>query len=280
MAANSPNQSPIEATNLTEDQTHQVPQIRLQLPFSPLPEMRIQIPFQTDSPLSAYTDDEATTPDSPRRYGRIMLKDSNESSPMDQTQSNNMLPPPDYEPMHDYLRALATNPPQRSARYYSPNSNTFLSPTSRPQTPRLYMPYTDSPTADGSENNGRRGIITLSPLSADTPSAPPSYEELYLQHPCPRQQSRLLELVRELEDSESNVAEEVCKFVLGLLFLVLLVLVIGLIFNWGRPMPLRDSLGRPAGPQIPTIHDFSRVASLAQAAKIKTLCGGRCKIAA
>lgn len=292
MADDNQNQNPMESASADQ---MEIPQIRLQHPLPPLPRMRIHIPFQSDSPLSAYTDDSFLTPDSPRHHSRITLKDSNEGSPLDEGQTEQgqgertQPPPPDYEPMHDYLLALALHRPERSPRYYSPTSNTFLSPSSRPQTPALYMPYRDSPTADPNDRS-RPAIITLSPLSPSTPTAPPSYEELYLQHPCPVQQSRLLELVRQLEASDTNIAEEICKFVIGFVFIVLTVVIIGMVFNWGRPVQdVGAGAGADAGasrfvipdtavPVQMQIHNLPRLGSMTKLGKFKTLCGGRCKI--
>jgi hypothetical protein len=130
--------------------------------------------------------------------------------------------PPDYEPMYDYLRSRPINP------FTSPNSNTFLSPTSRPQSPVDYMPYSD--------DVDHPFIITLSPLSPLSrpgEQAPPSYEELYMQHPCPQRQEELAELVRMM-DGEGGRAEEICKFVIGMVMLTLCVVGVGLAFNWGR----------------------------------------------
>lgn len=134
--------------------------------------------------------------------------------------------PPEYEPMYDYLRSH----PRPINPFTSPNSNTFLSPTSHPQSPVDYTPYSDEPF-----------VINLSPLSPHTQSpnphlgeaAPPSYEELYLQHPTPRRQDELLELVRQM-DSEGNRAEDICKFVIGMVILALSVVGVGLALNWGK----------------------------------------------
>ena len=292
MTDDNPNQSPTESTgsgegtSTTESQTS-IPQIRLQQPLPPLPRMRIQIPYQNDSPLSAYTDDTFLTPNSPKQRSRIVLKDSNEGSPIDGSQaecqqgSRTQPAPPDYKPIHDYLRTLVLTRQERSSRYYSPTSNTFLSPSSRPLSPSIYMPYSDSPS------DQRRAIITLSPLSPtgnnnrQTPTDPPSYEELYLQHPCPIQQSRLLELVRQLEESESNLAEDVCKFVVGLVFVVITVLIVGMVFNWGRPFPgLSPNAAQPVvqGGLPVRLHNMPRLGSMTKVGKFKTLCGGRCKI--
>jgi hypothetical protein len=289
MADDNTNQSPTESTRSREstraiENQVSVPQIRLQQPLPPLPRMQIQIPYQSNSPLSAYTDDSFLTPDSPKQRPRIILKNTNEGSPIEASQAdhpqvNGTRPaPPDYEPMHDYLRALALHRQERPSRYYSPTSNTFLSP-SHPQSPSLYMPYSDSPT---SPDGQQRAVITLSPLSPTSnnnqhiPSDPPSYEELYLQHPCPVQQSQLLELVRQLEETESSLAEEVCKFAIGLVFVVLTVLIVGIVFNWGRPFP---------GPQpviqggLPVrLHNVPRLGSMTKIGRFKTLCGGRCKM--
>jgi hypothetical protein len=296
MADDNANQSPTESTSSREstsatENQGSIPQIRLQQPLPPLPRMQIQIPYQSNSPLSAYTDDSFLTPNSPQQHSRITLKDTNEGSPTeasqaDQPQVNRIRPaPPDYEPMHDYLRALALHRQERPLRYYSPTSNTFLSPASRLQSPSLYMPYSDSPT---SPDGQQRAIITLSPLSPTgdsnqhTPSDPPSYEELYLQHPCPIQQSRLLELVRQLEETESSLAEEVCKFAIGLVFVVLIVLIVGIVFNWGRPFPSLSSSVRPQpivqGGMPVRLHSMPRLGSMTKIGKFKTLCGGRCKM--
>jgi hypothetical protein len=134
--------------------------------------------------------------------------------------------PPEYEPMYDYLRSH----PQMINPFASPNSNGFLSPTSHAQSPVDITPYRDEPF-----------IITLSPLSPHSrpqhqnhgEAGLPSYEELYLQHPTVPRQNELLELVRQM-DSEGNRAEDVCKFVLGMILLALTVVGVGLAFNWGK----------------------------------------------
>lgn len=131
--------------------------------------------------------------------------------------------PPEYEPMYDYLRSRPT-----VHAFTSPNSNTFLSPTSAPQSPVDYTPYRDSAE--------HPFIITLSPLSPTSgreQQPPPSYEELYLQHPCPHRQGELAALVRQM-DSEYSVSEEICKFMLGMCMLALCIVGVGLAFNWGR----------------------------------------------
>lgn len=140
--------------------------------------------------------------------------------------------PPEYEPMYDYLRSR----PRPIHAFTSPNSNTFLSPTSGPQSPTDFMPYRD--------DVDHPFIITLSPLSPQhLPHAQnqdgegeeglPSYEELYLQHQCPHRQDELQQLVRQM-DAEGNMAEEICKFVVGMIMLGLCVVGVGLAFNWGR----------------------------------------------
>lgn len=145
------------------------------------------------------------------------------TSPAPEDQSN----PPEYAPMYDYLRSL----PRPIHAFTSPNSNTFLSPTSLPQSPTDFMPYRDSIE--------HPFIITLSPLSPRQPNngegeeGPPSYEELYLQHPCPHRQGELQELVRQM-DAEGHWAEEICKFVIGMVMLSLCVVGVGLAFNWGK----------------------------------------------
>lgn len=131
--------------------------------------------------------------------------------------------PPAYEPMYDYLRS-------RPNPFTSPNSNAFLSPTSRPHSPVDFMPYRDSVD--------HPFIITLSPLSPMSrpppgEPAPPSYEELYLQHQCPHRQGELAELVRQM-DSEGEWADEICKFVFGMVMLSLCIVAVGLAFNWGK----------------------------------------------
>jgi hypothetical protein len=295
MADGRPNQNPSESAisnesaSVAENQIP-IPQLRLQQPLPPLPRMQIQIPYQGNSPLSAYTDDSFLTPGSPKVHSRITLKDSNEGSPIDASHAERRhgersQPPPDYEPMNDYLRALALHRQDRSQRHYSPTSNTFLSPSSRPHTPSIYMPYSDSPSGP---DDRRQAIITLSPLSPSannqsTSGNPPSYEELYLQHPCPVQQSRLLELVRELEGSESSVAEDICKFIIGLVFVIFTVMIIGMAFNWGRPIH-----GLATGAESQAIMEgeipaqFVNMPKLGSMSKVgkfrKTLCGGRCKI--
>ncbi|KAH8600628.1 hypothetical protein B0O99DRAFT_286133 [Bisporella sp. PMI_857] len=133
--------------------------------------------------------------------------------------------PPEYEPMYDYLRS---RPPIHI--FASPNSNAFLSPTSRGQSPTAFTPYTDEE---------RPFVITLSPLSphgqAQNPGepAPPSYEELFLQYSCPQRQGELQQMVRRM-DNEGEWAEEICKFICGMVILALTIVGAGFAFNWGR----------------------------------------------
>lgn len=298
MADDSPTQNQTESASSSADSSPretqmEIPEIRLQQtslpppPPPPLPRMRIQIPYQRDSPLSAYTDDSFLSPSPATRQSRTALKDSNKSSPSDSNRMGHeqgQSQPPDYQPTYDYLRSLALHQQTRSARHTSPTSNTFLSPSSRTHNPSLYMPYSDSATSD----DRHLSIITLSPLSPtgirpSSPGEPPSYEELYLQHPCPNQQTRLLELVREL-DNESNIAEEVCKFLMGLGFIILTVLVIGLIFNWGRNPAVQANtpariLGLPPAGTMAKV-SIPRLGSMVKVGKFNTLCGGRCKLSA
>ena len=279
----SANASPVEGQRL-------VRQLRLEQPLPPVPEIRLQIPYQFGSPLSAYTDDSTTT--SAIQHSAPVSKESRRASSNGGCEAGNVegqrseLPPPEYEPRHDYLLALALHRQERSSRYYSPTSNTFLSPSSHPQTPVLYTPciaYRDALTSPTGE---RAFFVTLSPLSPSgaesEPLNPPSYEELYLQHPCPDQQSRLMELVRQMDGTEMDVAEEVFKFVMGLIFVLTSVIVIGVIFNWGRSIPAPanhvpavSSTGIATG--HPSLHDVART-NIEAMSRIRHICGGRCKI--
>ena len=131
--------------------------------------------------------------------------------------------PPEYEPMYDYLRS---RPPPIHFRT-SPNSNTFLSPTSHPQSPVEYVSFTDEE---------RPFIITLSPLSPHTRGEPlpPSYEELFQQYRCPQQRDELQDMVQEM-NTRGERAEDVGKFLIGMLILALTVVGVGTAFNWGKP---------------------------------------------
>ena len=232
-----------------------IQQIRLEQRLPPLPQLpvsispitpqiRIQIPDQTVyAPYHDKSDEEdglpedemvglreggrrrtmnlAPSPQTPYRDSPSPAAPAIEVSPAASIEANSK--PPEYEPMYDYLRT-------RRTPYTSPNSNAFLSPTSAPQSPVDYMPYRDW--------IDRPYIITLSPLSPMTrpsPSepAPPSYEELYRQYSCPQRQGELADLVRQM-DSATEWAEEICKFVAGMVILSLCVVGVGLAFNWGR----------------------------------------------
>jgi hypothetical protein len=264
----------------------QLPKLRLQQTLPALPRMHLQIPYQSGSPLSAYTDDSYMTPDSATQRSHATSKDSNRGRDTEHHRGErSQPPPPDYEPMHDYLRTLALHNQQRPSRYYSPTSPTFLSPPSRTQTPgsyTVYMPYQDSPFSTRSQ---QRAVITLSPLSPtnheSAPLHPPSYEELYLQHRCPVQQSRLIELVRQMEDDGTNIAEDICKFVIGLVFVIVTVVIIGNIFNWGRPVPSMAVHAVQAENPVSAITEGKKMAAMSKMVgftHVKTLCGGRCKI--
>ena len=130
--------------------------------------------------------------------------------------------PPEYEPMYDYLRS---RPPPTNFRT-SPNSNTFLSPASHPQSPVDFVAYTDEE---------RPFIITLSPLSPHTRGEPlpPSYEELFLQYRCPQQRGELQDMVQTM-NSRGEWVEDMCKVLIGMLILAITVVGAGTAFNWGR----------------------------------------------
>ena len=130
--------------------------------------------------------------------------------------------PPEYEPMYDYLRS---RPPPINFRT-SPNSNTFLSPTSHPQSPVDFFTYTDEE---------RPFIITLSPLSPHTRGEPlpPSYEELFLQYRCPQQRGELQDMVQTM-NNRGEWAEDLCKFLIGMLILAVTVVGVGTAFSWGK----------------------------------------------
>jgi hypothetical protein len=76
----------------------------------------------------------------------------------------------------------------------------------------------------------------------------------------------------------------------------LTILVVGLCFNWGRPLEdfrghqgaavvqgasFRHSVvpgGVPIVKPVVKMHDLSRLGSMTKVGKLQTLCGGRCKI--
>jgi len=149
--------------------------------------------------------------------------------------------PPEYEPMYDYLRS--SRRPVHA--FTSPNSNTFLSPTSRPDSPVDFGNVDFRPYHDAVDHPF---VITLSPLSPHShprpgEECPPSYEELYLQHPSQRRQDELHDLVRQM-DMEGNRAEDICKFVVGMIALALVVVGFGFAFNWGKGWGPQCSSGR------------------------------------
>jgi hypothetical protein len=187
--------------------------------------------------------------------------------------------------MYDYLRSLSQ---RTSQTHTSPRSNAFLSPSSRTaETPATYSPfapYSDNPQDPdpASPSPGRPSIITLSPLSPPSPSTPPpSYSELYLAHPCPRQQTHLYNLVQALhQDSDpSTLAEEICKFVAGLVLVGVLVIGIGFAFNWGRAYPGSENgvgIGRMKGVGLGT----QEILIKSGVRVFKIACGGRCVVPA
>jgi len=159
----------------------------------------------------------------------ISVSSTRTTSPVSDEQSK----PPDYTPMYDYLRS--SRRPVHA--FTSPNSNAFLSPTSRPESP---VEFGNVDFRSYHDNVDHPFVITLSPLSPHSrpPQNPgdeclPSYEELYLQHPSPRRQDELYELVRQM-DTAGDRAEEICKFVVGMVLLTLTVVGVGLAFNWGK----------------------------------------------
>jgi hypothetical protein len=159
----------------------------------------------------------------------ISVGPSQTASPIEDDQSK----PPEYEPMYDYLRSSR----RPIHAFTSPNSNTFLSPTSRPDSPVDFGNVDFRPYHDNADHPF---VITLSPLSPRSrppqnpgEPGPPAYEELYLQHPTQQRQDELYDLVRQM-DIEGNRAEEICKFVIGMIMLALVVVGVGLAFNWGK----------------------------------------------
>ena len=116
--------------------------------------------------------------------------------------------PPSYEPMYDYLRSQ-----QRPAH--------LLPPTR--QTPHIVPepeePYRDEPL-----------VITIDADQDIFQPPPPSYEELYIEH---RDRRELQALVLELDD-DAAPAEEICKFLVAMLFIAFTVAFVGAAFHWGK----------------------------------------------
>src|SRR6266536_1035332 len=125
------------------------------------------------------------------------------SPPTEQSQPQ----PPDYEPMHDYLRKQqrpTIHPPQ----YECTNERISLPPLE---------PYQDEPF-----------IVTI---EASQPP-PPSYDEL-----CEEHQQELQRLIRQfdMDESPAELSEDVMKWVVAMLLICLTVACVGTAFNWGRP---------------------------------------------
>jgi len=117
-------------------------------------------------------------------------------------------PPPGYEPMYDYLRThRASNPPQY-------NSSSPIVPTaSEAPTFIVQESYRDEPF-----------IVTIDP-------PPPSYDDVYNQH-----QEQMQRLIREFDDNgdASERSEEIFKWFMSMVLIILTVAAVGTAFNWGR----------------------------------------------
>ncbi|KAG9238030.1 hypothetical protein BJ875DRAFT_94777 [Amylocarpus encephaloides] len=187
-----------------QDRHHQrstsVPHTRLlqSLPPTPLPQLNIPPPqIYLDDPGSAEEDE------GDGAAGDIRM-DNRTARPSQ---------PPEYQPMHDYLRSkqlTSSNPPAYGS---SPST---LQVVTEPA-PSLEEPYRDGPF-----------VITI-----ESAPPPPSYYDIFRQH-----EIELDNMQRALE-SDSDLAEQtedIYKWVVAMLLIILTVACVGTAFSWGRPI--------------------------------------------
>jgi hypothetical protein len=172
------------------------------LPPVPLPEINIPPPtIYRDEPDSAVEDDESTG-------DGIRLEVTSSSRPSD---------PPQYQPMYDYLRSkqvTSANPPAYGA---SPNSSALQIITD--PTPTLHEPYRDEPFI----------------VSIDSSPPPPSYQEIFRQHEIEMDSmSRVVAMESDVDPAEQT--EDIYKWIVAMLLIILTIACVGTAFNWGRPL--------------------------------------------
>ncbi|CAG8975266.1 hypothetical protein HYALB_00007967 [Hymenoscyphus albidus] len=122
--------------------------------------------------------------------------------------------PPEYQPMYDYLRSKQVTSAHPPAYGTSPSSSFLPMVTEAP--PSLEEPYRDESF-----------VITI-----DSSPPPPSYHEIYRQHEID------MDNMQRALDSESDPAEQtedIYKWIVAMLLIVLTVSCVGTAFNWGRP---------------------------------------------
>lgn len=122
--------------------------------------------------------------------------------------------PPGYQPMYDYLRSKQVTSAHPPAYGSSPASSSLRIVTEAP--PSLEEPYRDEPFV----------------IAIDSSPPPPSYHEIYRQHEIE------MDNMQRALDSESDPAEQtedIYKWIVAMLLIVLTVSCVGTAFNWGRP---------------------------------------------
>jgi hypothetical protein len=171
------------------------------LPPVPLPQLNIPPPqIYLDEPESA--DDDEPVGDN------IRMEPTSSSRPSD---------PPQYQPMYDYLRSrqvTSANPPAYGS---SPNANGMRIVTD--PAPTLQEPYRDEPFV----------------ISVDSSPPPPSYQEIFRQHEIEMDNMQRA-LAREVDGDPAEQTEDIYKWIVAMLLIVLTIACVGTAFNWGRPM--------------------------------------------
>ncbi|TVY40667.1 hypothetical protein LOCC1_G004983 [Lachnellula occidentalis] len=169
---------------------------RLSQPLPPLPLPLNDLPAYRDDPEPAEDEGEG---------GEQVGANQTEAVPSE---------PPEYQPMHDYLRAHQLRHPPHPAPCSASDSLQV------PIAPPPFEPYRDEPDE---------------PFVVDIDTSqppPPSYNDLYREHELEMQN---LERALDAEGDPNERTEDICKWVVAMLLITLTVASVGTAFNWGRP---------------------------------------------
>jgi hypothetical protein len=85
--------------------------------------------------------------------------------------------------------------------------------------PTLQEPYRDEPFV----------------ISIDSSPPPPSYQEIFRQHEIEMDNMQRA-LAREVDGDPAEQTEDIYKWIVAMLLIVLTIACVGTAFNWGRPM--------------------------------------------
>lgn len=178
--------------------TPSVPQARLSQPLPPLPlpldDILLQEPYRDDPERAEQGEDAAESAEASE-------EDRSEPLPLE---------PPEYQPMHDYLRQQQRRNSQAGDDPGLGNMRivTNTSPT---------QPYRDDPDEPF--------VINI------FEQPPPSYNDLCREHEIEMQN---LEQTLEEEADPAERSEDICKWIVAMLLIALTVASVGTAFNWGR----------------------------------------------